>query len=343
MDRRRTIKRRKRKINLNAFRILLIAILALVLFFVIKIYQFNNLDSKVETFNVDFTKETNNIGVLNNKYYKIDNGVFSANTENGEQFKINVLDINKVIYDKYIYLVENSGRIRLLNRNDGKELKKVKLDKSIESIEKNGDNLIVYHPDKVSVLSDKLEKVNEVSDLRNPIKYDFTDTKEAILEMDLSDGVVSSIFTVKNNDNTQFSISSSNEVFLFTKIIDDNTIMVSNSYIYLINGNSVVKKILLKDISAIDFNYEQLAVVDDKQLIIFDKNLEEIDKKTIGVDADKLSIRKNSIVAIGNEKLFVYENGNVIDADIGGVVNWFENDQVFYTIFLDKIVKVNAY
>lgn len=343
MEKRRNVKKRRRKWNFNLLKVLLIVILALVLFFVIKIYQFNNLASNVEMFNVDFTKETNNIGVLNNKYYKIENDVFSAHNENGEEFKVKVLDINKVIYDKYIYLIENSGRIRLLNRGNGKELKRIKLDKRIENVEKRDDNLIVYQPDQITVLNKKLETFSTIKNLKNPVMYDFTKTKEAILEMDLNDGVISSIFTVKNNDNTQFSISSSNEVFLFTKIIDDNTIMISNSYIYLINGNSIVKKIILRDISAIDFNYDKLAVVDNKELKIFDNKLNEIDKKEIGVDADKLSIRKNSIVAIGREKLFVYENGNVIDADIGGVVNWFENEQVFYTIFLDKIVKVNAY
>lgn len=343
MERKRPIKKHKRKMNLNPIKIILLLILALVLFFVIKIYQFNNLSSNAETINVDFTEETSNIGVLNNKFYKIDNGVFSANSENGEEFKLKVLDVNKVIYDKYIYIAENSGRIKMLGRNDGKQIKQIELDKKIESIEKTDDHLIVYHPDQITVLNKKLDTVSKVNDIKDPFMYDFTSNKESILEMELNDGVISSIFTVKNNDNTQFSISSSNEVFLFTKIIDDNTIMISNSYIYLIDGNSIVKKVLLKDISAIDFAYDKLAIVDNKELVIYDKNIEEIDRKEIGVDADTVSIRKNSIVAIGNDKLFVYENGNVIDAEVSGVVDWFENDQVFYTIFLDKIVKVNAY
>lgn len=343
MERKRPIKKHKRKMNLNPIKIILLLILALVLFFVIKIYQFNNLSSNAETINVDFTEETSNIGVLNNKFYKIDNGVFSANSENGEEFKLKVLDVNKVIYDKYIYIAENSGRIKMLGRNDGKQIKQIELEKKIESIEKTDDHLIVYHPDQITVLNKKLDTVSKVNDIKDPFMYDFTSNKESILEMELNDGVISSIFTVKNNDNTQFSISSSNEVFLFTKIIDDNTIMISNSYIYLIDGNSIVKKVLLKDISAIDFAYDKLAIVDNKELVIYDKNIEEIDRKEIGVDADTVSIRKNSIVAIGNDKLFVYENGNVIDAELSGVVDWFENDQVFYTIFLDKIVKVNAY
>lgn len=343
MERKRPIKKHKRKMNLNPIKIILLLILALVLFFVIKIYQFNNLSSNAETINVDFTEETSNIGVLNNKFYKIDNGIFSSNSENGEEFKLKVLDVNKVIYDKYIYIAENSGRIKMLGRNDGKQIKQIELEKKIESIEKTDDHLIVYHPDQITVLNKKLDTVSKVNDIKDPFMYDFTSNKESILEMELNDGVISSIFTVKNNDNTQFSISSSNEVFLFTKIIDDNTIMISNSYIYLIDGNSIVKKVLLKDISAIDFAYDKLAIVDNKELVIYDKNIEEIDRKEIGVDADTVSIRKNSIVAIGNDKLFVYENGNVIDAEVSGVVDWFENDQVFYTIFLDKIVKVNAY
>lgn len=343
MERKRPIKKHRRKMNLNPIKIILLLILALVLFFVIKIYQFNNLSSNAETINVDFTEETSNIGVLNNKFYKIDNGIFSSNSENGEEFKLKVLDVNKVIYDKYIYIAENSGRIKMLGRNDGKQIKQIELEKKIESIEKTDDHLIVYHPDQITVLNKKLDTVSKVNDIKDPFMYDFTSNKESILEMELNDGVISSIFTVKNNDNTQFSISSSNEVFLFTKIIDDNTIMISNSYIYLIDGNSIVKKVLLKDISAIDFAYDKLAIVDNKELVIYDKNIEEIDRKEIGVDADTVSIRKNSIVAIGNDKLFVYENGNVIDAEVSGVVDWFENDQVFYTIFLDKIVKVNAY
>lgn len=336
-------KKIKRQVHLTPVRVIVLSLLVIILIIGTWIYRFNDISSSINIFNTNVEENTKFVGILNNKFYKLENDIFSANEENGEVFSIKVLDVKNIVYDKYIYIAEGSGRIRMLDRNNGKEIKRINIDDKIENIEKKDDNIIVYSKDKIILLNYKLEEIFRRNELNNPVKYDFTNSKESFIEMDLNNGIISSIFTVKNNDNTQFSISSKNEVFIFTKIIGESTIMVSNSYIYIINGNSITKKILLENISAIDYAYDKLAIVDNKSLVLYNNELDEIERKSIGYDASKISIRKNSIVILNEDKLTLYENGNIIDADVQGLLGWYENKNNFYTVFTNRIEKVNAY
>lgn len=329
--------------SIPTFKIILYIILFIFLLIILKIYKFNNTNTNIDLFEGDISNDSEFVGVLDNRYYQVKDNKFNSYDKNNEVFSMNVLDVSNIVYDKYIYISEKSGRIKMIDRTDSKEVKRIDLDHDIELFNIINKKLVAFGEKNITVLDKKLEIVEEKEGLTNPVLYDFSNLKESLVEMDLINGKISSIFTVKNRDNTQFSISSINEVFLYTKIIDEDTILVSNRYIYLINGNSIIKKILLEDISAVDYKNNELVVVDNGYLKIFDNSLEIKENKNINMSAKTVSIRDNSIVILGEEKLSVYENGNVVDVNIEKPIDSYSDNQSFYIIFPGRIEKVNAY
>ena len=202
-------------------------------------------------------------------------------------------------------------------------------------------NILLFFRNGLALLDQSLTIKERLEGLQNPASFDQRDGKIAFIELSLKNGKINSDFTLKTGED-KFTLSSVSETFLFTKILADRTILVSNAYIYSIVDNAIVDKVHLEKVTAVDSKDDKLALVDNKKLVIFDKDLKEIDRQDLGVDIGKISMRRNSIILIADNKLIVYENKNKIEANIENAVDYYENDAAFYTIFKDKIERVNA-
>lgn len=329
--------------KLSGFKTLLLLFFILILIFIILVYRFKKLDSNEEIFRDKFSTQDEFIGVIDDKYYKIDNGKFVAKDSTGELFSIYVLDVKQILYDNLIYIFEENGNIRSIDRNNGSEIKSFNLGENIEFAKFYNDDILIYSENSAYIMDKKLEILSKIEDLDNPINIDVDSEKKAIIEFKNLNNTFYSNFIYINDDEIVFELSTNTETYLFTKIIGNKVILVSSSYIYLIENNTITKKILIEDISALDFNENNLAIVNDGNLIIYDENLNEISRKDLEEDADKLYIRNSSIVIVGEKNLMVFENDNLIKTPIQNVIGSFSNSQASYIIFKDRIEKVNAY
>lgn len=329
--------------KLSRFKTLLLLFFILILIFIILVYRFKKLDSNEEIFRDKFSTQDEFIGVIDDKYYKIDNGKFVAKDSTGELFSIYVLDVKQILYDNLIYIFEENGNIRSIDRNNGSEIKSFNLGENIEFAKFYNDDILIYSENSAYIMDKKLEILSKIEDLDNPINIDVDSEKKAIIEFKNLNNTFYSNFIYINDDEIVFELSTNTETYLFTKIIGNKVILVSSSYIYLIENNTITKKILIEDISALDFNENNLAIVNDGNLIIYDENLNEISRKDLEEDADKLYIRNSSIVIVGEKNLMVFENDNLIKTPIQNVIGSFSNSQASYIIFKDRIEKVNAY
>lgn len=329
--------------KLSGFKTLLLLFFILILIFIILVYRFKKLDANEEIFRDKFSTQDEFIGVIDDKYYKIDNGKFVAKDSTGELFSIYVLDVKQILYDNLIYIFEENGNIRSIDRNNGSEIKSFNLGENIEFAKFYNDDILIYSENSAYIMDKKLEILSKIEDLDNPINIDVDSEKKAIIEFKNLNNTFYSNFIYINDDEIVFELSTNTETYLFTKIIGNKVILVSSSYIYLIENNTITKKILIEDISALDFNENNLAIVNDGNLIIYDENLNEISRKDLEEDADKLYIRNSSIVIVGEKNLMVFENDNLIKTPIQNVIGSFSNSQASYIIFKDRIEKVNAY
>lgn len=331
------------KIKISKFKIFIFIILAILSVLVYKVYKFNKLSSEVEVFNTKIDKTAEFIGVVDDKYYRLEKGYFIGSDEQKELFRIKVLNIKNIIYDKFIYLIEGYGRIKLLDRNTGDEIKSYENIKDIQFAELKNSKIVVYTKNSIYLGDLKLNKFDEINDLLNPIKIDFNKNIKSIIEFNQDFGNIKSILIVKNSENQDFVLSSQNEIFIFTKIIGDKVIAVSNKYIYSIKDNSIENKIFLKKINSIDANDENLVIADNGELFIYDKDLKLLDKKVLNNQVENISIRKNSIVILSNNKIKLYQNSNIIENDIPEYISYYVNSNDYYIVFPNRIEKLKAY
>ncbi len=332
----------KQKITL--WKIILIIVLVIAAFVGYKIYKFNSLNSNVEVFSTSSNSKSKFIGVISNDYYKLeDDRLKGFKQDNNLLFDIEAKDIADIVYDKYIYIIKNDGSISSIDRHTGEEKRNTKLDSKPVKSQYIDKELIIYCEDSIIILSNKLSTLKEINGINNPISFSQSGKDYSLIELNQKDNNINSRFTISNGEENSFNLFSSDEVFLRTKIMGDNIILLSNRYLYLIEDNSILKKKFFVNITAVDINKDKIAIVNDKELIVFDKNLEEISRRDLGREIDKVKILNNSIFLLSKDKAIVYENENILEDGISEWLDWYTRDNEFYIIFENKIQRVNAY
>lgn len=324
------------------FKILALIIAIVLAYFLIKTIQFNTLSSDVEYFDVDLDPENKFYGVIDDKYYYLRDSNFVGYDKEKNLFKIELKDVNNIIYDKYIYIIHNNGKISMINREDAKEKKSIDIEKEIEFSRFEDDKLYLFTKDSILIKKANLSDITIFENLSNPVDIDYKSNITSIIEMKLKEGIVNSKISIKGNEEG-FNLQTNSEIFINTFIIQNSTYFVSNRYIYKIDDNKISKKVVLENISNIDNDNEKIVVADNGKLKIFDLNLELIDQKLLGMEAIDLSIRKNSIVILGKDSLKVYQNSNMIETPIAGNIAYSSNEDSYYLIFGNRIEKINAY
>lgn len=328
--------------RLNTRGKIIFTILAIVLIFIFyRIYKFNKLDAKLEVFSVSQSEDIQDFAIVDDKYYSLENGKLTAYGKNGQIFSQDVANAIKVLADKRIYTFDKDGVVRKLDRESGKEKDQVNLEMEIVHAEFQDDSIIVYGKDKVLSLNKKLKVKNTMDKEAGPVKYAFANDLESIVSLTLDKGKVISNYSLYQNQEKIFNISTSRETFIDTKIIGDKVILVSNAYIYVIENKAIVKKVLLKNIQALDTYKDELALVDKGELKLFDSELNGKVLKDLSEEAIGISINKGGIVVLTKNNLYTYKKQNINSIGVENPLSLYKNAGNVYVVYKDKIVKVD--
>lgn len=322
---------------------ILAVLLILVIYFSVKIYKFYSIKSDIQYIKTLDNSESRLIGVVDNKYYRIKDNKFEAfDRNNKEIFSFKANNIVDIIYDRVIYLFTGDGKVFSISRYNGKEEKIIDLKMEIKKANLVDDQIVIFGRKKISILNRKLKIIKEFDKLSNPVAYTENSTQKFI-ELESINGTINSSLTIKNNDEDLYKLNATKETFLKLKDINDTLFLLSNKYMYLIKENKIIKKKLVFNLSAIDFRNDKIAIVDNNILSILDENLELIESKPLNKEIQKISIRKNSIIMLAKDSVFVYENGNLLEEKAENWISSYAENEAYYIIFKDKIQRVNAY
>lgn len=320
-------------------------VVGVVGYFAYSWYKQNTTKSEEVTFSTNIDDKYSFVGVTDDKYYYVKDGKLSCHDKNVHIFSKDLEDsVINIFYDKYIFIVYKNGNIVKCDRNTGKEVVRLKDMVNISGVKYRDSYLVLYFQDQIRYYDEKLREVVKLQGLQSPVESSLLDKKLAILEFKNLAGKAESIFSIYENSKKLYSISTVNEIFYYTSIVDkENTILISNRYIYLFKGEVLSDKIMLENIRAIDFYKDNLVLVDGRNLRIFDKNLKELDNEALEFDATGLSIRDSAIVVMGKDRVSVYENNNIINEEIKDVISYYISRQGVYVILKNKIEKIKAY
>ena len=320
---------------------IIFTILAIVLIFIFyKLYKFNKLDAKLEVFSVSQSDAIQDFAIVDDKYYSLENGKLTAYGKNGQIFSQDAKNAIKVLADKRIYTFDKDGIVRKLDRESGKEKDQVNLEMEIVHAEFQDDIIIFYGNDKVIRMNKKLKVKNTMDKEYGPVKYAFNNDLESVISLSLDKGKAISNYSLYQNQEKIFDISTSREVFLDTKIIGNKAILVSNAYIYVIENKAIVDKILLKNIQALDTYKDELALVDKGELKLFDSDLNGKVLKDLSEEAIGISIDRGTIVVLTKNNLYTYKKQNISSIGVENPLSLYKNAGNVYVVYKDKIVKV---
>ncbi|MGF0040263.1 hypothetical protein ACQRBF_05710 [Peptoniphilaceae bacterium SGI.131] len=320
-------------------------VVGVVGYFAYSWYKQNTTKSEEVTFSTNIDDKYSFVGVTDDKYYYVKDGKLSCHDKNVHIFSKDLEDsVINIFYDKYIFIIYKNGNIVKCDRNTGKEVARLKDMVNISGAKYRDSHLVLYFKDQIGYYDEKLREVVKLQGLQAPVESSLLDKRMAVLEFKNSAGKAESVFSIYENAKKLYSISTVNEVFYYTSIVDkENTILISNRYIYLFKGEVLSDKIMLENIRAIDFYKDNLVLVDGRNLRIFDKKLKELDNEALEFDATGLSIRDSAIVVMGKDRVSVYENNNIINEEIKNVISYYISRQGVYVILKNKIEKIKAY
>ncbi|WP_103981774.1 hypothetical protein [Helcococcus massiliensis] len=320
---------------------IIFTILAIVLIFIFyKLYKFNKLDAKLEVFSVSQSDGIQDFAIVDDKYYSLENGKITAYGKNGQIFSQDAKNAIKVLADKRIYTFDKDGIVRKLDRESGKEKDQVNLEMEIVHAEFQDDSIIVYGKDKVIRLNKKLKVKNTMDKEDNPVKYAFNNDLESVVSLTLDKGKAISNYSLYQNQEKIFNLSTSRETFIDTKIIGNKAILVSNAYIYVIEDRAIVDKILLRNIQALDTYKDELALVDKGELKLFDSDLNGKVLKDLSEEAIGISINRGGITVLTKTNLYSYKKQNISSIGVENPISLYKNAGNDYVVYKDKIVKV---
>lgn len=313
------------------------------------IYELVNLN-QVKSEDVSIKKKIEDtdehIGVFDKTLYSVNKNRLLASDSMGQEVFVKNLGLNfvDIIYDKYIYVAQNDGLIRALDRENGDEIRKIDLNKKLYDIELVDGKLIAYSDKSINKLSLYLKNELEKKFEHRPVKYREQKEKSAVIFLDRELGGMKSRFAIYNKDEEIYYISSVDELFMHEAFLSDgSSLVLTNSYLYKIKDSKVVKKTFLMNPRSIDIQKGKIALIDFEKLKIYDDNLELTKEVKLGFKANKLSIYENSILIAGENTVASFENDNLIKTDVQAMKGTYVDKFGMYAIFGDRVEKVKAY
>lgn len=325
-----------------------VVLLALILaaIFAINYYRQNNINREDFLLPGNYLSQgRDNQGVFDATLYFTESGDLKAIDSEG-QSKFDVkLDqgFKKILYGKNIY-ISYDKKIQALNRLNGKLIKEVEFEKEILNIELIDNQVYAYIEDGYVFLGERLNKFDLYTYDGQPTAMSQQGSKRAVNLLESIRGNINSRIVITDSDREVFNINSAEEIFLYNRVLSNGKVfLVSNRYIYLIKESSIENKVFIKNPKAIDFKDDQIQVLDFDSLRRFDSNLDEIDSVTIEDDIEQIKILDTSTVAYSASKIYVYQNGNVMNTDIQANHKIYQDQYGVYLFTNDRVERVKAY
>lgn len=331
---------KKRRILSIVLGIIFILILILIYF----VHGSKKLNSEVNSFSIKISDKAKFIGVTDDKvYYLEDNILYSKDNEKEIFSKVVGIDIVDIIYGRYIYVFEKSGNISMYSRHTGELLKSKKLEKIILKAKNYENDIIVFCQNGINIITPNLENVRNFDNLKSPVNFSSVGDSYSYIEMEESKGILYSKYSVFDSGEEIFSINTSNELFVYSSMINKNeSILISNKYIYKIVDGKISEKTIVFNLKSVDNFNGRYAIADGRNLKIYDKSFKLESETNLDFDVIKLSVRNNTIAIIGESQVAVYENGNIIKTNISYPKNYYISSQGVYVIFDNKIDRIKA-
>lgn len=328
-----------KKINISHIAVGIVLIL--IALFGYNFYQFNSLESDVEIFQND-SKNSQFNAVLDNKHYKYEGGKLQAFNSEKLLFEVEISDVKDIVYDRYIYVIRNNEAL-LLDRNNGNIKRKYESEKNLEFANISNRKLYIYTNDSILKFNYKLKFDSEISNLENPIRGLEKKDKIGLVSFNKIDGSNLSSFEIRQGENKTFSLKSGNEIFLDFHSIGDTDFLITSNNIYSIKDGGITNRRLIEKFSAYYKTKDYIYLLDNRTLYQIDSNLKEVYKKYIGIEAEEMWVRKNSIIFLSKDQLAVLENENLITENIDKWTSYYSTDDDLYIFFENRIQKVKGY
>lgn len=309
----------------KGFKLLLIIFLILALFFVKEENQqkvidiFNNFNSneKVLQYNRIYeVEEDESLYYYNGSIAKWNENSISFLDKDGSNIwtkEFNFMFPNVISRDKNIYIMDKySGDIYSLD-NKGNTVSRSQINAPIFNLIED-NNLVLVH-----IKDEDLEKLNIVDrdgniivekETKNILTYSASEngSKYLISSIHISNGELDSkldYYTI-NNDEI-YSVIIPNEIILFTQIVGNKIIALTDTSLNMIENNEITWSIdypLIKDIY----------INKDEILLLYGDNIESINLKGESINKITFGVEYNKIVPMG-KYITLYGDKNILILD----------------------------
>lgn len=325
---------------------ILVIVLSFGLYYAYNLIKLNKVDTGAFSMEVKTGENQKHLGVFDGIFYSLDgNKLLARDKKKGVLFERRLgLDVEDIVYDKFVYVSRGNGLVSAYDRFDGSLFSKIDLGHQVFNLELANNKLIAYGKNKVFVMDPYLKEVTEKTYDYRPVKYIFSDDQEAVLFLDRELDGLKSRLEIYQADKKVYYISSVDELFMYTSFLSDKSnVVLTNSYLYLINDGKLIRKNFLLNPRAIDVKNDKIALVDDDNLKIFDKNLKLLEEVKLSFKADNIMIYKDKILLVGQNAIASYEDNNLIKTDVSKMKSYFIEKDGIYIVMPDLIEKVKAY
>ncbi|MDO5026796.1 MAG: hypothetical protein Q4E50_03070 [Tissierellia bacterium] len=326
--------------------VLLAILLSGGLYYAYNLIRLNRVDSKEFSMEIKVSDSLKHMGVFDGVFYGLEgNKLRGVDKDKGLVFEKHLgLGINDIVYDKFIYVSQEDGLIRAFDRFDGTLFAKLDLGEKVYNLDLVDKKLLAYGRDKVFVMDMYLKDMTVESFDYRPVKYEFSDHDQALIFLDRELGGLKSRFEIYREGKKTYYISSVDELFMYTSFLSDKSnVLLTNSYLYLINNGKLIRKTFILNPRAIDVKNDKIALVDDESLKIFDKDLKLLEEVNLSFKADNIMIVRDKILLVGNNFMASYEDNNLIKTDVANMKSYFLEKDGIYVVMPNRIEKVKAY
>lgn len=317
----------KHKKTNKGFKLLLIIFLILALFFVkeenqqkvINIFNSFKGSEKILKYNQNYeVEEDESLYYFNGSITKWNEGSISFLDRDGNNLwkkDSNFMFPNIISMDKSIYIMDKySGDIICLD-NKGNTTSRAQLNAPIFNLVEDNNLVLVHIKDedieKLNIL-DKDGKIIAENDTKNILTYSASEngSKYLISSINISNTGLNSFvdfYSISNNEI--YSITIPNEIVLFTKIVGNKIVTLTDISLNMIENGEIVWSIeypLIKDIF----------INKDKILLLYGDNIETINLKgesenkiTFGIDYKKIVPMGKYIALYGDKNILILDDG----------------------------------
>ena len=328
------------------FSIIIAIFVSFALYYGYNLIKLNSVDVGEFSMEINLGDDAKHVGVFDGTlFYVKENKLIANSQKKGVLFEKNLgLAISDVVYDKYIYVGQKDGLIRAFDRFDGSLIRKINLGMEVFHMEILEDKLICYGGKKLCIVDlDLKDKVEKTFDNR-PVKYSSDSFLESIIFLDREVEGLKSSFRIFKDGKEIYYISSVDELFMYSNfLLDGKCIVLTNSYLYLIENSKLVKKVFLLNPRAIDIKDSKIAVADDDTMKIYDDDLRLLEEVSLSFKADDLMFVKDKILLTGKNVIASFEDQNLIKTDVTDMKSYLLEKDGVYVIMPNRVEKVKAY